>query len=105
MITRMVIESYGAEKHLEPLIESTKYLLRMTKYRAPCKNEMDIGVASHHDKSLISILHQNQVNRLQVQTKAGEWVKWKPSPTSLIVMAGYGFVVGTLDFIPKMFTF
>lgn len=98
MITRMVIESYGAEKHLEPLIESTKYLLRMTKYRAPRKNEMDIGVLSHHDKSLISILHQNQVNGLQVQTKAGDWIEWKPSSTSFIVMAGYGFVVRTLGF-------
>ncbi|CAL5401291.1 unnamed protein product [Camellia sinensis] len=93
-VKRMVFESYGVEKCFENHdIGSTSYLLKATKYKAPKMNEMDIGLTSHTDKSFITILHQNQVNGLEVKSNNGEWIGFDEHlPSSFVVMAGDAFM-------------
>ncbi|RVW28960.1 putative 2-oxoglutarate-dependent dioxygenase AOP1.2 [Vitis vinifera] len=88
MVKKMVFESYDAEKYYDSHIQSTTYLLRLIKYRGPQKNETCIGTSCHTDKSFITVLHQNEVCGLEIRTKDGEWISFKPSPSSYVVMAG-----------------
>ncbi|KAK9269103.1 hypothetical protein L1049_000872 [Liquidambar formosana] len=89
MVNRMVFESMGVEKYYNSHVESTEYVLRFLKYEAPGTNEKTLlGVGSHTDKSFLTILHQNQVNGLEVQTKHGEWIQLTPAASSFIVMVG-----------------
>ncbi|KAK9281858.1 hypothetical protein L1049_004764 [Liquidambar formosana] len=88
MIRRMVLESLGVEKYYDEHKESTNYLLRVMKYKGPQTTETKLGLTSHTDKNIMTILYQNQVDGLEVQTKGGEWINVKPSPNSFIVMIG-----------------
>lgn len=45
-------------------------------------DEVNIGVKIHTDKTSISILHQNEVNGLEVQTKNGDWIGLELSNSS-----------------------
>ncbi|KAL1814442.1 hypothetical protein ACET3Z_017016 [Daucus carota] len=91
MVRRMVLESLGLKKYLDEHLDSTKYLLRVMKYKGPETAEAKLGLTSHTDKNIVTILYQNQVCGLQVQTKDGEWITVKPSPDSFIVMIGDSF--------------
>ncbi|KAL0425789.1 UNVERIFIED_CONTAM: putative 2-oxoglutarate-dependent dioxygenase AOP1 [Sesamum radiatum] len=94
-VDKMVLESYGAEKHYESHVGSTTYLLRTLKYSAPDSNNNssnnNIGANIHTDKNFLTIIHQNQVNGLEIQPRNGEWfaVEFPPAPGSFfVVMAG-----------------
>ena len=102
IVKKMVFESYNAERCYESHIQSTTYLLRLIKYRGPLKNETCIGTTSHTDKSFMTILHQNEVSGLEVQTKDGEWICVKPSPSSYIIMAGDALLVGYYQLFNKL---
>ncbi|KAK6125160.1 hypothetical protein DH2020_041093 [Rehmannia glutinosa] len=89
LVMRMVSEVYGIENNYETLLDTTSYLLRLIKYRVPSKDETSLGIVPHTDKSFMSILHQRQVQGLEIKTKNGEnWILVDPSPSSFIVMAG-----------------
>ncbi|CAH2071850.1 unnamed protein product, partial [Thlaspi arvense] len=93
MVRRMIMESFGIEKHIEKHLDSTNYLLRMMKYTAAPDDDDDvqetkIGLPSHTDKNIITILHQYQGDGLEVKTKDGNRIKVKPSQDSFIVMVG-----------------
>ncbi|KAI4325275.1 hypothetical protein MLD38_030689 [Melastoma candidum] len=90
MVVRMIFEHYGIEKHYDSHKASKSYLLRFLKYGVPtgATDEGEIGVPRHTDKTFLSILHQNQVNGLEIQTKDGEWIGIDLAPSSLVVMAG-----------------
>ncbi|KAF8389030.1 hypothetical protein HHK36_025715 [Tetracentron sinense] len=92
MVKRMVFESLGIQKYYESHIESTNYLLRLMKYKGPDLNQSKLGVNPHTDKSVITILHQNQVKGLEVETRDGEWISIVPSASSFIVMTGDAFL-------------
>ncbi|KAM3699893.1 hypothetical protein ACJW31_05G059800 [Castanea mollissima] len=77
---------YGVKKYLDPRIQF--YNLRFLKYRVPEMDEENVGVENHTDKTFLSILHQNEVNGLEVKTKNGDWIKMELSPSSFVVMAG-----------------
>ncbi|KAF8081727.1 hypothetical protein N665_0869s0009 [Sinapis alba] len=48
-----------------------------------------LGLRSHTDKSIITILHQYQVDGLEIKTKDEKWIKVKPSRQhSFIIMVG-----------------
>ncbi|KAL0429091.1 UNVERIFIED_CONTAM: putative 2-oxoglutarate-dependent dioxygenase AOP1 [Sesamum radiatum] len=94
-VDKMVFESYGSEKHYESHVGSTTYLLRTLKYYAPdsknSSNNNNIGANIHTDKNFLTIIHQNQVNGLEIQARNGEWfaVELPPGPGSFfVVMAG-----------------
>ncbi|XP_062016831.1 probable 2-oxoglutarate-dependent dioxygenase AOP1 [Rosa rugosa] len=86
IIRRMILESLGLEKYLEEHIGSTNYLLQVMKYKGPQTSETK--PYTHTDKNIVTILHQNQVEGLEVQTKDGKWINVKPSPESFIAMIG-----------------
>ncbi|XP_057808394.1 deoxypodophyllotoxin synthase-like [Salvia miltiorrhiza] len=91
LVDRMVFQSYGAEKHYDSHVGSTTYLLRIIKYSVPDLNagsSNNMGTNSHTDKSFSSILHQNEVNGLEIQLRNGEWLDVDVPPGSFIVMAG-----------------
>jgi len=88
IIRRMILESLGVERYLEEHMESTNYLLRVMKYKGPQTSETKLGLNAHTDKNIVTILHQNQVDGLEVETKDGEWINIKPSQGSFIVMIG-----------------
>ncbi|KAI3803426.1 hypothetical protein L1987_31577 [Smallanthus sonchifolius] len=88
MVRIMVLESLGLEKYVDEHMGSTNYLLRVMKYKGPETDDSKLGLNSHTDKNIVTILHQNQVDGLEVQTKSGDWIKVKPSPNSFIVMIG-----------------
>ncbi|KAL3528820.1 hypothetical protein ACH5RR_008142 [Cinchona calisaya] len=88
-VMRMVSQSYGIEKDYEKILRSLTYLLRLIKYRKPRQNENNVGIASHTDKTFMSIIHQHQVKGLEIQTKEGEWLPIDlSSPSSFFVLVG-----------------
>lgn len=101
-VKSMVFESYGVGNALRSHMESTKYLMRMIKYRVPKEKEMNLGAFPHTDKSFLTILHQNEVNGLQIKTRDNKWIQYHPfsssSTSSFIVMAGDAFFVSSISF-------
>ncbi|PSS07489.1 2-oxoglutarate-dependent dioxygenase AOP1.2 [Actinidia chinensis var. chinensis] len=86
-VVRMVFESYGVEKYYESHLNSISYLCRVMKYRNP-KKESNMGFVTHTDKNFMTILHQNQVDGLEIKAKDGQWFGVELCPSSFVVMAG-----------------
>lgn len=97
LVDKMVFESYGTEKHYESHVGSTTYLLRTIKYSVPDinKENYNMGTNVHTDKSFLSILHQNQVNGLEIELRNGEWFAVDVPPGYFIIMAGDAYQVLT----------
>ncbi|XP_021906496.1 probable 2-oxoglutarate-dependent dioxygenase AOP1 [Carica papaya] len=98
-IRRMILECFGLEKYLDEHMNSTNYLLRVMKYKGPETTDTKLGLSAHTDKNIVTILYQNQVEGLEVQTKDGEWIKVQPSQDSFIAMIGdslYAWLNGRL---------
>ncbi|XP_057438009.1 probable 2-oxoglutarate-dependent dioxygenase AOP1 [Lotus japonicus] len=96
IIRKMSLESLGVEKYLEEHMKSTHYLARLIKYSAPQTNEEQVGLPEHTDKNTLTILCQNQIDGLELQTKSGEWIKCKPSsPYSFVAFSGDAFYAWT----------
>ncbi|XP_051123008.1 probable 2-oxoglutarate-dependent dioxygenase AOP1 isoform X2 [Andrographis paniculata] len=90
-VDKMVFTSYGAQRHYQSHISSTTYLLRTIKYSPPDSdngNSNNVGTNVHTDKGFLAILHQNQVNGLEIQLRNGEWLSVDVPPASFVVMAG-----------------
>ncbi|WMV34621.1 hypothetical protein MTR67_028006 [Solanum verrucosum] len=88
IVNRMILESLGMEKYMDEHMNSTNYLLRLMKYKAPQSSETEMGMNVHTDRSNLTILYQNQVNGLQILTKDGQWINVDPTPDTFIVMIG-----------------
>ncbi|KAB5574129.1 hypothetical protein DKX38_001323 [Salix brachista] len=88
IVRRMIVESLGLEKYLDEHMNSTNHLLRVMKYKGPETTETKLGLTSHTDKNMVTILYQNQVDGLELQTKDGSWIDLKPTPDSFVVMIG-----------------
>lgn len=96
-IVRMVFQNYGAEKYYESQIQSTEYITGSAKYKESETNENYLGLLGHTDKSFSTILHQNGVNGLEIQTKEGQWIlNDPPSHSSFIYVASDAFKVGLI---------
>ena len=89
----MILESLGVEKYLEEHLGSTNYLLRVMKYNGPQTTETKTGLNAHTDKNILTILYQNQIDGLEVQSKDGQWISLKPSRGSFVVLVGESFRV------------
>lgn len=98
MIRRMVLESLNMEKYLDEHLDSNNFLLRIMKYEGPKTSENKLGLNAHTDKNIVTILCQNQVDGLEVQTKDGHWINVKCSPDSFIAMTGDSLLVSLLSF-------
>ncbi|PON89434.1 Oxoglutarate/iron-dependent dioxygenase [Trema orientale] len=88
MATRMVFESYGLGRLHDSHVESTFYRLRFFKYRTPETNETNVGLQTHTDKTFITILHQHEVDGLQIRTKDDQYIDVKPKFSSFLFIAG-----------------
>ncbi|XP_061365085.1 probable 2-oxoglutarate-dependent dioxygenase AOP1 [Gastrolobium bilobum] len=88
IIRKMILESLGVEKYLEEHMNSTNYLLRIMKYKGPQTSDTKLGLTTHTDKNIVTILYQNEVEGLEVMTKDGKWITYKPSPDTFVVMIG-----------------
>ncbi|XP_004241719.1 probable 2-oxoglutarate-dependent dioxygenase AOP1 [Solanum lycopersicum] len=88
-VRRMVLESLGLEKYMDEHMNSTNFVLQLMKYNTPQSNtETEIGVSAHTDKSIATILYQNQINGLQVMNKNGQWINVEPTQDTFTVMIG-----------------
>nr|KJB70551.1 hypothetical protein B456_011G079100 [Gossypium raimondii] len=98
MVTRMIFESYGVARYHDAYTDATTYLLRLLKNRAPQQSEPTLGFITHTDKSFTTILHQNQVNALEVETRDGNRIKVDfSSPSSFVVIAGDALMAWSND--------
>ncbi|KAI3894075.1 hypothetical protein MKX03_013272 [Papaver bracteatum] len=73
IVTRM---NYGVEMHYDSHIDSMNYLLKVMRYRKPQADENN-SVYPRTDKTFITVLHQNHVDGLEIETKNGDWIKVK----------------------------
>lgn len=95
MVKRMIFESYGLEEKLcASHVDSATFIIRFNSYRVPRPNETVTGAKPHTDKSFLTILDQNQVGGLEVEMKDGQWCAVDFLPSSFIVIAGEGLLVG-----------
>lgn len=90
LVMRMLFESYGLDEKLyESQRISTTYLIRFIKYRKCHETDKNTSVLrGHTDKSLVSILHSDDVKSLGLRTKDGQWMQFEPSPSSYLVIIG-----------------
>ncbi|KAH0150202.1 Clavaminate synthase-like protein, partial [Aureobasidium melanogenum] len=58
-----------------------------------------VGLGSHTDLQLFTLLWQDEVGGLQVLTKEGQWIKAKPRPGTLVVNIGDFMMRLSNDFI------
>ncbi|KAM1787349.1 hypothetical protein ACFX11_037750 [Malus domestica] len=96
-VTRMVFENYGVEKYHDDHVRSMFYNLKMIRYEKPEKLDSDVGLKIHTDKNFSTIIHQNHINGLEINTKDDEWVLFDPPPSSIIFIAADGFQVWSND--------
>ncbi|KAJ0006752.1 hypothetical protein Pint_30006 [Pistacia integerrima] len=91
-VMKMVFQNYGVDKYYDSHVGSTRYVTGCSKYKKPEKHEDYLGFMIHTDGSFSTILHQNEVNGLEIQTKDGQWVLYEPSShSSFIYLAGDAF--------------
>ncbi|KAM1156218.1 hypothetical protein EV2_027709 [Malus domestica] len=68
-----------------------KQLLTFSKLqntKNPKKAGSNVGPVSHSDKDFNTILHQNHVNGLEINTKDDEWIMFDPrQPSSFLFIA------------------
>ncbi|PON89437.1 Oxoglutarate/iron-dependent dioxygenase [Trema orientale] len=97
--TRMIFEGFGVERLHDSIMKSTFPRIKFAKYRKPKEDEANLGLRIHTDKTFITIVHQHEVEGLEIKySKDGQWlVDAKPSPTSFVVFAGDAFMAWSND--------
>jgi len=95
LVKKLVLRSLGVDKYVDSLAKSVKYSLRAMRYAAPATEEsMKPETSCHRDANFVTILHQNHVNGLEVQTKDGCWIEVAfSSASSFVVITGESFYV------------
>ncbi|XP_010463426.1 PREDICTED: probable 2-oxoglutarate-dependent dioxygenase AOP1 [Camelina sativa] len=88
LVVRIIFENYGVEKHYESHVKAKTYLLKFLMYLAPPESISMPAFPQHTDKTFLTILHQNDVNGLEVKSKDGEWISLQLPLKSYVVMAG-----------------
>ncbi|XLS62887.1 hypothetical protein HN51_017115 [Arachis hypogaea] len=91
MILKMIEEGYELPKHytweIEDMLMKGTVFLRLMKYKSPSK-EGEIGLVTHTDKNTLTILCQNDVQGLEVQTKTGKWIQVEIPQNAYVVVVG-----------------
>ncbi|KAL6205414.1 hypothetical protein ACLB2K_022674 [Fragaria x ananassa] len=87
MINLMILDGYGLEETSNSFMVS-KTLLKLMKYTAPPSRYYSIGTPVHTDKAFSTILCDDQVSGLEVQTRDEQWVKLSISPRSFVFLVG-----------------
>ncbi|KAI4379437.1 hypothetical protein MLD38_005738 [Melastoma candidum] len=92
MVKKMVFQSFGLEaKYLDRHNESTNYTVRLLRYDAPGREEPIPAGITHYDVNFLTILQQNGVSGLEIETKDGNWIRVPQSSSTFVVMTGESF--------------
>ena len=83
-------EALGQPREVfQPLYRDAPWLtMKLIRYPGRAEGEDDQGVGAHKDGELLSLIVQDGVGGLQVQTEQGQWLDAVPSPGSYIVNVG-----------------
>ncbi|XP_061354278.1 probable 2-oxoglutarate-dependent dioxygenase AOP1 [Gastrolobium bilobum] len=103
IIRKMILESLGVEKYFEEHVNTSNYVLRVMKYESPQNNDTEVGLSEHTDKSIMTILYQNEVEGLEVMTKDGKWISCKPSSNSFVIVIGDSLHAWSNGRVPQPF--
>ncbi|KAE9609216.1 hypothetical protein Lal_00020554 [Lupinus albus] len=92
LIMKMIVVGYDLPSHYSSDAENMKStsLLRLIKYHGPEErnDESETSLLAHTDKSALTILCENEVQALQVQTKTGKWINIKIPQQGFLVIVG-----------------
>ncbi|KAI4312462.1 hypothetical protein MLD38_037269 [Melastoma candidum] len=92
LLRKIVLESFGCEKYLEEHLGSSNYFFGWNKYEATGKANRELQLKDHTDKTFLTILYQNGVDGLEIQTNDGEWrLVHQQQPNSFFVLVGDSF--------------
>lgn len=87
LIGTMILDGFGLGEKIESIMECEP-LLRVMKYQAPPSGEYMNGLVPHTDKGSYTLLCDDQVPGLEIETKGGQWIRLSPSPNSFIFFVG-----------------
>lgn len=99
MVMKMVFESLDLGPYFNEYMELKCYTLKLMKYRVPKPNESDLGLHAHADSGIMTILHQNDVEGLEIQMKDDKWFKVKLSPHLFTVMVAETLNVSNINMV------
>ncbi|KAK8365253.1 hypothetical protein V6Z11_A02G041600 [Gossypium hirsutum] len=63
-------------------------LVRLIKYMAPPTRDYERGLHAHTDKSISTIIFDNQVSGLEIEVKDSQWIKLSIYPSSFVFVVG-----------------
>lgn len=87
IIQMMILDSYGLVGNSDSIMEC-EILLRMMRYKAPSTEEYMNGLSAHTDKLMCTLLVEEEVSGLEIETRDGQWIKLSLSPSSLVFIVG-----------------
>lgn len=87
-ILKMIFESFGMEKNYDSHIEDSTSVFGVMKYKVPPSSDSAIGLKAHTDKNSLTLLCQNEVQGLEVQTKDGDWAQVMIPQDAFMVIVG-----------------
>ncbi|XP_026379036.1 probable 2-oxoglutarate-dependent dioxygenase AOP1 [Papaver somniferum] len=87
IIRKMVFESFGVGKYYDSSIEESQNIMRVMKYEAPPSKEPAIGLHTHTDIGILTVLHQD-LPGLEVLSKEGSWLEVVPQEGALTIFVG-----------------
>ena len=85
------------EKYYNSQKENSASVFRLMKYTVPPSNDSAIGLVTHTDKNILTILCQNEVQGLEVLSKEGNWIRLNFCKDSFIVIIGDLLKVSSLS--------
>ncbi|MCL7030806.1 hypothetical protein MKW94_007301 [Papaver nudicaule] len=87
IIRKMIFQNLGIEEYYDSNILNSDNLFRIMKYKAPCSDDLVVGLQPHIDKNILTILYQD-IHGLELFSKEGQWFQVSPQPGTFIVFAG-----------------
>ena len=94
-IMNMICDGFELELDDESIALTEKTSVNMIRYAAPMQDEPVLGSSEHVDGTFLTILFQNEVEGLRVQTRQGDRHEVKLGGGSLIVFGGHVLRVRT----------
>ena len=90
-ISRLISLSLGMPfHHFDPTFDSQKAALRLLKYppQPDSAKFNQLGAGAHTDWGWITVLAQDEIGGLEVETASGDWITVKPIPGTFVVNLG-----------------
>ncbi|KAG6400405.1 hypothetical protein SASPL_137236 [Salvia splendens] len=88
MLKALGVDEEDREKHSSSFLYQSDSVLQLNSYPSCPNPSQTIGLAPHTDSLLLTILHQNDTNGLQIMQEGVGWVPIRPIPGALVVNIG-----------------